>query len=63
LILAIKKQAHKAKPTKLISPAAATTMGFADLDFATIHNVIDSWERLRQKKDFDVEAGTLLFAK
>ncbi|CAB9514324.1 Involved in oxygen transport in the brain. Hexacoordinate globin [Seminavis robusta] len=37
-------------------------MGFSDLDFATIHDVINSWERLRQLKDYDVEAGTLLFS-
>lgn len=38
-------------------------MGFADLDFTAIHDVIDSWERLRQKKDYDVETGSLLFSK
>ncbi|CAB9529184.1 Involved in oxygen transport in the brain. Hexacoordinate globin [Seminavis robusta] len=37
-------------------------MCFSDLDFATIHDVIESWERLRQMKGYDVEAGTLLFS-
>jgi len=39
-------------------------MGFEELDFITIHNVIDSWEMLRRSSaDFDEVAGVMLFAK
>lgn len=37
-------------------------MGFEDLDFGTISDVLDSWERLRRTPDYDTKAGTILFS-
>ena len=38
-------------------------MGFEDLDYTTIADVIDSWEQLRRTPDYALTAGTLLFSQ
>lgn len=37
-------------------------MGFEDLDYTAIHNVLDNWEVLRRTPDYARTAGTLLFS-
>ena len=38
-------------------------MGFEDLDYTAIHNVLDSWEQLRRTPDYALPGGTLLFSQ